>query len=62
MVAEAIYKRKHFYRDLIIATLIMILPFIIYLHLLFPTSKIYKTLLFTIESNYYQDVQVMIWV
>jgi len=61
MAINSIYNRKNFKRDVVFILLILVTPFLVYIYLLFPEyTKIYKSALFTIESNYYENVQILI--
>ena len=56
-----VFNRKVFLKDLTIATIIILLPFLFYLYLLVPEVKVWETPFFTIESNYYNDVSTFVW-
>jgi hypothetical protein len=56
-----IFNRKVFIKDLIITAIIVALPFLFYLYLLVPEGKVWETPFFTIESNYYNDVNILVW-
>ncbi|OUS02935.1 hypothetical protein A9Q86_02490 [Flavobacteriales bacterium 33_180_T64] len=61
MAILKIYRRKDFFKDIIIITLIVLSPLITYVHLKFPETKTLETSLFTINSNYYGDIQALVW-
>lgn len=48
-------------RDVIIPLMIIALPFLFYSYLLVPKVKTWNTILFTVNSNDYIDVHVLIW-
>ena len=56
-----VFNRKVFLKDLTIATIIILLPFLFYLYLLVPEVKVWETPFFTIESNYFDDVRIFVW-
>lgn len=53
--------RKVFIKDLVIASIIVALPFLFYLYQFVPEVKVWKTPFFTIESNYFNDVSIFAW-
>ena len=55
------YRRKDFVKDILLVFIIVLTPLIIYIHLFVPETQLWETLLFTIESNYYKDIQSLIW-
>ncbi|TVZ51059.1 hypothetical protein [Dokdonia sp. Hel_I_53] len=61
-------KKKHKSKSRILATgtiialIIALSPLFFYSYLIIPSEVSYKTFLGTIQSNYYQDVQVLFWV
>lgn len=57
-----IYSRKHFYKDITIISMIILLPLVTYLYFLFPNDKILHTPLEPIKSGYYGDISVLVWV
>lgn len=57
----SLFNRKVFMKDVIIAIIIVALPFLFYLYNLVPSESIWTTRLFTIDSSYYDDVSVFAW-
>ncbi len=53
--------RKQFYKDIIIIVLILFTTLLMYAYLFVPDIKILELAFFTIESNYYDSVQVFVW-
>ena len=56
-----IFNRKVLIKDLVIAGIIVVLPFLFYLYMFAPNEKVWETWFFTIESNYYRDVNTFLW-
>ncbi len=61
MKTVVILQRKIFLKDIIIATIIVALPFLFYLYRLAPETKVWETLIFRIDSNYYEGIDVFFW-
>lgn len=54
--------RKQFYKDLMIILMIIALPLLFYTFKLAPESKIWETEYFIINSNYFENVHIMLWI
>uniref|UniRef100_UPI0040494397 hypothetical protein n=1 Tax=Gelidibacter sp. TaxID=2018083 RepID=UPI0040494397 len=53
--------RKQFYKDIIIIVLILLTTLLMYAYLFVPDIKTLELPFFTINSNYYDSVQVFAW-
>ena len=52
---------KNLFKGSLVATFIAATPFLFYLYEYIPAQPSWETLLFTYQSNFYQDVQVAVW-
>ncbi len=61
MELSQLYNRKEFLKDIGVISLILLTPLLFYVYLLFPESSKLETPFFTINTKYYEDIQVFIW-
>nr|WP_321234832.1 hypothetical protein [uncultured Psychroserpens sp.] len=49
-------------KDIIIISIIIVSPFAFYFHVLAPKTKIWETILFTIDAGYFEKINNYLWI
>ena len=62
MGGNKIIQSKFFIKDVIIALVIIILPFLFFSYELIPETRIWENAIFTLESKYFNDVNYFVWI